>query len=171
MIITGYPCIGKSSIDVSANPFIVIDFDSGYFKNYDSVDPNWHKIYVDQARDLLRQGFVVLISSNRLVLSRLAELNEPFAMVFPGLELEEEMIERATNRFNLDSSPVNHRALRRIVDHYREDIKMLMNTPCRAQYILKDTDYSLAEVLCELVDTVNGFSKDPKWGILTLSEV
>lgn len=161
LIICGYPGVGKSSIAGWNN---CIDLESSYFSYRCNIPQKlgyWVPQYCKVAMNLAMQGYTVLTSTHEQVIKYFIEHTQGTELspslrgvvVFcPDHRYKPEWVERLNNRLRQDAT--NHmstdilekdlRALRRVIEHFNEDMDFLYNcglsvyVPCHMDYDLKD---------------------------------
>ena len=143
MIYVGYQGIGKSTVCKKYDN--CIDLESIHFYINDERSPDWYKIYVNLAIDLNNQGNDVFISSHKCVRSMLHELEVPFIVICPALELEKQWILKLTQRFEETRCVKDYRAVCGARTQYTENIKDLLTE--EKVIIIDDTDYDLSKLI------------------------
>lgn len=161
LIVCGYPGVGKSSIAGWNN---CVDLKSSYFSyrcNMPQKLDYWVPQYCKVAMDLAMQGYTVLTSTHEQVIKYFIEHTQGTELspslrgvvVFcPDHRYKPEWVERLNNRLCQDAT--NHmstdilekdlRALRRVIEHFNEDMDFLYNcglpvyVPGYMDYDLKD---------------------------------
>lgn len=136
MIISGFPCIGKSTIATDSLPAKIIDLESSIFckGDFDS--------YVDMIKYLDDHKFIVLCSSHRKVREKMLERNIPYTFVHPSKEDKEIYVVRATER---QPHPLNPKTLEDNWDTY------LQILPKEDDYTLGHDEYLSYETLLTLL--------------------
>ena len=134
MIVVGYPCIGKSSVCKKNVRFIDLDYTN--FKEFQT--------YIKVALDLDRQGYIVFVACHQAVRDRLREVD--YLLVYPCLELEDEWIKRAEERYKNNKEEKYLKALERVKYLYKQDIETL-NGVDKRKIILENTNYDLEELV------------------------
>lgn len=179
LIICGYPGVGKSSIAGWNN---CIDLESSYFSRVlhpgeyvsDLLKYEWVIQYCRVAMDLAMQGYTVLTSTHEQVIKYFIEHTQGTELspslrgvvVFcPDHRYKPEWIERLNNRLCQDAA--NHlsidilekdlRALRRVVEHFNEDMDFLYNCGLSV-YIPGYMDYDLKDQI-----TAIRFDRERVW--------
>lgn len=108
-IIIGFPGVGKSTVAKEDLGFI--DLESSTFMVDGKHSEDWYKVYVNVAIDLAKYH-KVFISSHTDVQNYLAALHyENVLIVYPDKSLKNAWLERLSNRYKLDPSDKNKRAL------------------------------------------------------------
>lgn len=156
-IYIGYPCVGKTSISGKDN-FIDLDSSTMFINpdgmGYEWVRPEkWEEIYVGVALTLIKQGYNVFLSSHYLVTNYLKSIGEPFVVIAPALKLAEDWKKRARNRYERSSSDKDMRALKRIIEHYDEDVADLFLLP-GDKIIIDSVDYDLRDRIKDYESTL-----------------
>lgn len=160
MIIAGYPCIGKSSLALERAD--VIDLESSIFcDEKGDRDPNWYIQYCKVAEYLSKQGYIVFISSHLIVTTYLLiHTKEVFCIIYPSLDLKDRWILRLKNRFLMNHSDKNLRAVERATEFYEQDILNIIdlwlnkNTLLHRTYEIKSMSYNLSDIV-DILKNVN----------------
>ena len=139
MIFCGYQGVGKSSIAHPLNK--TIDLESSNFFIDGERCKDWYKIYISIADHLSNQGYDVFISSHKNVREYLNECNIDFCCIFPALSLKEEWIKRLSDRYQVNKSDKNFKALKNAEEMFEENIKDLSNEKMWIE--IKNIDYDL----------------------------
>lgn len=154
MIIIGYQGIGKSSI---AGKNDIIDLESGNFWFAGKRRRDWYIYYCNIAESLSKQGYIVFVSSHKVVRDYLKNYcGESIYCVFPSLRLKDQWIERLQNRFNETKLEKDYKAWKNAEQCYERNITDLMESGIR-YYNIMDIDYRLQDI----VDYLVGF--DLEW--------
>lgn len=140
-IIVGYQGIGKSTL-ADGNRFI--DLESGNFYVDGSRSDNWYKIYANIAAHLAGQGFVVFVSSHKVLREYMNEKGIPFKVVCPSPELKDKWLERLRERYEETKLDKDYRALANAEEKYDENIADLMGE--KDVFLIKDMDYKLMHI-------------------------
>ena len=174
LIICGYPGIGKSSIAGWNN---CIDLESSYFSFRNGAPQKfneWVPQYCRVAMDLAKQGYTVLTSTHEQVIKYFIEHAQGtelspsllgVAVFCPDYRHKPEWIERlnnrlcqdATDRLSTDILQKDLRALKRIMEHFDEDIDFLYNCGLSV-YIPSYMDYDLKDTV-----TIIQFDRERVW--------
>ena len=125
MIIIGYQGIGKSTI--SGYTTSMIDLESGNFWVDGKRNDNWYKVYVNIAEHLSNQGYIVFLSSHKVVREELNRREVPFAVICPSLEIKEKWIDKLKSRYEHSMSEKDFKAWKNAEQCYDENIKDLMS--------------------------------------------
>lgn len=144
MIYIGYQGVGKSSISGKNN---CIDLESGNFWVEGERVECWYKIYCNIAEHLSKQGYLVFMSSHKVVREELNKRNVEFIVITPCLELKEKWIERLQNRYNDSKIEKDYKALANAQNCYEENIKDLLKED--KKIVIKAIDYSLINLIKE----------------------
>lgn len=154
MIIIGYPGIGKSSV---AGKNDIIDLESGNFWAEGKRPDNWYVCYCNIAEHLSKQGYIVFVSSHKVVYERLKKYSkESVYAVFPAVDLKDDWVERLHNRYEKTQLPKDFRAWKGAENDFEENIYDLKH--CGIQYYeIQEMDYRLQDI----VDYLVGF--DLEW--------
>lgn len=156
MIIAGYPCIGKSSLALERAD--VIDLESSVFcDEKGDRDPNWYIQYCKVAEYLSKQGYIVFVSSHLIVTTYLLiHTKEVFCIIYPSLDLKDRWILRLKNRFLMNHSDKNLRAVERATEFYEQDILNIIdlwltkNALFHRIYEIKSMSYNLSDIVDKL---------------------
>lgn len=144
MIYIGYQGVGKSSISGKNN---CIDLESGNFWTENKRNDDWYKIYCNIAEHLSKQGYLVFMSSHKVVREELNKRNVEFIVITPCLELKEKWIERLQNRYNDSKIEKDYKALANAQNCYEENIKDLLKED--KKIVIKAINYSLINLIKE----------------------
>ena len=149
MIICGYQGVGKSSLSNVDKE--CIDLESGNFWVDGKRNDNWYIIYCNIALNLSKQGYVVFLSSHKVVRDYLASLpkTENVYVICPDYQLKDKWIARLEARYNATKLDKDYRALMNAKDCYLNNIYELINgeLPC---IIVGDMKYDLKEIVDDL---------------------
>lgn len=152
MIIAGYPCIGKSSLALERMD--VIDLESSVFcDEKGSRDPDWYIQYCKVAEYLSKQGYIVFVSSHLIVTTYLlTHTKEVFCIIYPSLALKDRWILRLKNRFLMNHSDKNLRAVERATEFYEQDILNIIDLRLNKYrvYEIKSMSYNLSDIVDKL---------------------
>lgn len=143
MIYVGYQGIGKSTICQNIDK--CVDLESSNFYVDGERNENWHKIYVSIAEHLSNQGKIVFVSSHKAVREEMAKLGIPFKVIYPSLELKGEWIKKLSDRYHLDMTEKNYKALKFAVVNYDESISDLSNE--ENKIVIDDINYELEKLI------------------------
>ena len=156
MIIIGYQGIGKSSI---AGRNYVIDLESGNFWFAGKRRKEWYVYYCNIAEHLSEQGYIVFVSSHKVVREYLHNYSkQSLYIVFPAVELKEEWVKRLQDRFNRTKLEKDLKAWKNAEERYKINITDLKKSGIQF-YEITDMDYRLQDI----VDYLVGF--DFEWRI------
>lgn len=161
MIIAGYPCIGKSSLALERAD--VIDLESSIFcDDKGDRDPNWYIQYCKVAEYLSKQGYIVFVSSHSNVTAYLlTHTNEVFCIIYPSLALRDLWILKLMNRYQMNHSDKNLRAVERATEFYKQDILNIIdlwlnkNKLFYRAYEIQSINYNLSDIV-NILKNVNG---------------
>ncbi len=149
MIIIGYPGIGKSSI---AGKNDIIDLESGNFWAEGKRPNNWYVCYCNIAEHLSRQGYIVFVSSHKVVYERLKKYSkEAIYAIFPASSLRDAWVERLKTRYETTKLSKDFKAWQHAAFEFREDIWDLMNCGIKF-YVINDMEYRLQDIIDYIVD-------------------
>jgi hypothetical protein len=110
-VIAGFPGVGKSKLidKVTSgelrNDGLIIDSDSSHFSwlSPGVRNPAFPKNYIDHIKRNIGIVSYILVSTHKDVRDRLANENIHYTLVYPGIELKEEYIQRYRDRGSVDS--------------------------------------------------------------------
>lgn len=145
-VIVGYQGVGKSTLSFH-NPR-VIDLESSTFFVDGKRSDDWYITYCNIARALCRQGFVVCVSSHKVVREELR--NKPAMnqmIVYPSLALREKWINNLRFRYEQSSTEKNYKAYQNALYQYDENIADLMNQEGFIHVEISDMNYDLSSLL------------------------
>ena len=146
MIICGYQGIGKSTLSNADNN--CIDLESGNFWIDGKRQDNWYMIYCNIAIELSKQGYVVFLSSHKVVRDYLASLpkTEDIYVVCPSANLKAEWIKKLEERYIKTNLEKDYKAWKNAEECYFDNINELMfgGLPC---YVIKDMEYDLKYIV------------------------
>ena len=146
MIISGYQGIGKSTVAGKNN---CIDLESGSFVVDGVRSDDWYKAYCQVANHLSSQGYVVLVSSHKVVIRELEKSKEKVCVIFPGRALKELWVSRLKERYDKTGLEKDFKAFANAEKKYDESIIELMN--CNLQrYEITDMNYDLEKIVNNL---------------------
>ncbi|MBQ2175781.1 MAG: hypothetical protein II453_12225, partial [Alphaproteobacteria bacterium] len=80
------------------------------------------KIYCNIACDLSKQGYAVFISSHKLVREWLKKIGMPFVSVSPAVEMKDIWLKKLEERYRLDPTDKNNKALVQAREYYERDV-------------------------------------------------
>lgn len=149
-IICGFPGIGKTSFSRHGGELKIVDSDSSSFSWADPKKkvrhPNWPVNYIDQIKEQRDHSDIILVSSHSVVRDALIEAHIPFTLVYPGLEMKEEYIQRYVQRGN------SRRFIQTLRENYSAWIGELMaQKECR-HVVLQSGEY-LSNVIADIYET------------------
>ena len=147
MIISGYQGIGKSTLSAISDR--VIDLESGSFWVDGKRSDDWYKVYCQIAVHLSMQGYIVFVSSHKLVRDELYEKYdniESICVIYPYINLKEKWIEKLEKRYEETKFDKDLKALEYAKEHYKENIAEIMQGGL-SYYEINSTDYKLSEIV------------------------
>lgn len=148
MIIIGYQGIGKSTM--AKTRFSCIDLESGNFFVDGKRSDDWYKIYVKIAEHLSEQGYIVFVSSHKVVRDELSHVYEPVGACYPALELKDAWIKKLKKRYNESGLEKDYRAWMNAEERFTENIKE-MEEDCDkygfSKFVITGTDYELIDII------------------------
>lgn len=109
IIISAFPACGKSYMynNYNGKPYSMLDSDSSKFSwiyengvKTDKRNPNFITDYMNHIKDNIRKVDVIFVSSHAEVRKALRENNLKYFMVYPSLDMKEEMLNRMRERGN-----------------------------------------------------------------------
>lgn len=143
MIYVGYQGIGKSSI---AGKNGCIDLESGNFWIDGERPNNWYKMYVNIAEHLSIQGYMVFISSHKIVREELANRGIAYCTIAPAPELKDKWIDRLQKRYDKTGLEKDYKALMNAKDCYEENVlSLIYDADSVMSILILSTDYDLYE--------------------------
>jgi len=155
MIIIGYQGIGKSTLAGKNN---IIDLESGNFWNNAKRHNDWYVYYCNIAEHLSRQGYIVFVSSHKVVRDRLrAYCEEPVYCIHPSPLLGEEWTKKLEDRYYETNLIKDYKAWKNAESLYFMNITELMNCGI-PHYQIDSMDYKLKDI----VDYLVAYNKDLK---------
>lgn len=124
---------------------IKIDLESSNFFVDGERPDNWYKIYCNIARDLSKQGYAVFISSHKQVREWMNACGIPFVSVSPAVELKDVWLKKLEERYSLDPTDKNSKALAQARLYYERDVIDMQ----REKYplVLNGEQYALNELI------------------------
>ena len=143
MIVIGYQGIGKSTLAKNANGYI--DLESGNFF-VDEVRPDdWYRTYCQIAHNLSEQGYVVFVSSHKVVRDELRNFyTDDLLLVYPALALKDEWVEKLRVRWEISGKEKDYKAYMNAADRYDENIQEMSVETGFVHVVLYDMNYDLA---------------------------
>lgn len=151
IILCGYQGIGKSTLcNKPFNPIEpknTIDLESSNFftpPNFERPE-KWYIIYAQIARDLADQGYAVFTSSHKIFRDYLNEIGEKFITISPALELKDFWVKKLRDRYEVDPSAKNEKALLNAEQMFEANIKDLQSE--RLALVIEDENYNLGELI------------------------
>lgn len=147
-IIVGYQGVGKSTL--AYNFVNVIDLESSNFFVDGKRDENWYIVYCNIARNLCRQGYIVCVSSHKVVRDELEKnpAGKQF-IVYPSLTLKNKWINNLKYRYEAVSSDKNYKAWKNAECCYDENIQDLIDQKGFDKIEIEDMSYDLRRMLME----------------------
>ena len=155
MIISGYQGIGKSTLAGKNN---CIDLESGNFWVDGKRSDDWYKPYCQIANHLSEQGYIVFVSSHKVVREELMNSKEQVFVVFPAINLKEQWVKKLKERYEKTNLDKDYRALMNAKARYKENISELMLGNIKF-YEITNMNYDLNEI----VDYLEYKSKNYKY--------
>lgn len=149
MIIVGYQGIGKSSLTKKGKKYI--DLESSNFWVDGKRVKNWDKIYANIADDLSQKGYIVLVSSHKLVREALKDVPGRIILAFPHMDLKDKWIAKLETRYKATNLPKDYKALENAKACYLESIAEMMSdclmTDDFESLIIDDMSYNLYDMI------------------------
>ena len=107
IVISGFPGVGKTvlfNFPRLPNPPMFLDSDSSHFSWANQTEkirhPSWPNNYIQHIRENLGRVDAIFVSSHLEVRNALVSAGIEFILVYPGLEMKDEYIERYVKRGN-----------------------------------------------------------------------
>lgn len=178
LIICGYPGVGKTSvggwnncIDLESTEFHKSPNEASWSKVYvlttditevmtnpelDKevsylVVPAWVDEYCRVGMNLADQGYIVLMSTHKDVVTYLSKMSKNPVVIFcPRLEWKAKWLERVQRRYEETGLDKHRLAMNRVRDRYDEDINGLMNSGLPA-YQPKELHYSFKHYVFSII--------------------
>lgn len=156
MIIVGYQGIGKSTL---AGKGKHIDLESGNFWVDGKRADDWYIPYCQIAVHLSKQGFVVFMSSHKVVRDYLKDHNEgeTIALCYPALALKDQWINklqhRYDNRYDKSNREKDYKALMNAKEMYDQNIIELFGETGFIHIIITDYTYNLSNLIYTAIPT------------------
>lgn len=141
IVISAFPACGKSYTYKNFNekPFIMLDSDSSLYSwiyedgvKTDKRNPNFIEDYIAHIKENIGKVDVIFVSSHKDVRKALRDNNIKYFMVYPSLEMKEEMLNRMKERGNDDKFIEFQR------NHYEEFINEIEE---EYEEVIKDIPY------------------------------
>ncbi len=158
LIIIGYQGIGKTTAAGTVGR--TIDLESSLFKLNGERSVDWYKIYCSIAVSLAKQGYIVFVSSHKVVQDELATYNTndlySIATVCPHLNLKDQWIERLHSRYIANPTDKNYAAWKDAEAHFDEEIFSLSSNPDFTCVLLDSIDHYLGNIIVQLYALING---------------
>ena len=148
LIVVGYQGVGKTFIS-RLFPEKYIDLESSTFFVDGKRDPEWYKVYVQQAIYFANKGYTVLISSHKAVRDYLTQREVEYVTVVPSAKIQSEWIKRLSLRYAATNLEKDYKALENAKQFYGEGVTDLMTS--KHCIILSDTNYNLDSVLSQFI--------------------
>ena len=145
MIVIGYQGIGKSTLSKNIEMFS-IDLESGNFWVNGKREENWYIVYCNIANSISNQGYIVCVSSHKVVRDFLKNSKEKIVLIFPSIELKDEWIKKLKNRYCETGLEKDYKAFKNALLYYDENIKELMESPFE-KIIIDSMDYDLSKLI------------------------
>ena len=157
VIISGYQGIGKSTlvnerlrvenmfIDLESSNFFIED------SNGEKVrEENWYKAYGNIALSLAEQGFIVFISSHKVVrdyVEKQAKGKAKLLLIYPNEELQEPWIQKLFHRSITTGLEKDYKAYMGAKTFYLDNIKNLREQECWNKIEIDKMDYDLYSMI------------------------
>lgn len=167
-IIFGFPGIGKSSLANDENSSIkFIDLESSNFNDINGNKPDkWYEYYGNVAIDLASQSNKVFVSTHKDVLEYITKNkrykqfinNIRLLVIYPGIHLKEEWVDKLQKRYNSTQSQKDKKALDRVIEHFEEDINNLDNFVYNndlATLIIDERNYNLNDCIKSILKNMD----------------
>lgn len=146
MIVIGYQGIGKSTLAGKNNKFI--DLESGNFWVDGNRVDDWYKIYCNIAEHLSNQGYIVFMSSHKVVRDELKFRGlKDIIVCYPGLEMKEAWISRLQDRYDSSKLEKDYKALMNAKDMYEKNITDLAGELQFTHIVIHKMNYVLEDML------------------------
>lgn len=146
MIIIGYQGIGKSTL--ARCNLNYIDLESSNFWIDGKRADDWYKPYCKIAEHLSRQGYIVFVSSHKVVRDELKNCSETVMCCVPTLELKDFWVNKLFERFAKSQASKDYKAWKNAEDCYEENIKDIADSGFPMIWI-DDSEYNLS---CKIVE-------------------
>lgn len=122
-IIAGYQGCGKTTL---ANKNLkYIDLESSNFFIDNKRDEKWYIIYINIAKHLSQQGYVVFTSTHPEVLQEIQKTNEDIYVLYPNINLESEWIKKLEKRYDETKLNKDYKAYINAKQYFKNSIKNL----------------------------------------------
>ncbi|MBI5421052.1 MAG: hypothetical protein HZA35_01935 [Parcubacteria group bacterium] len=104
IVVSGFPGVGKSTLFNNPNGLTLLDSDSSGFSWLNQAEkirhPEWPANYIQHIRENLGKVDLIFVSSHDVVRDALVEAGIQFTLVYPGLDMKDEYIQRYIQRGN-----------------------------------------------------------------------
>lgn len=101
-IVSGFPGVGKSTLFTNPNGLIVLDSDSSSYSWSDQEkkirNPDFPANYISHIEENMDSADIILVSTHAPVRDGLVRKGIDFILVYPGLDMRDEYIERYVSR-------------------------------------------------------------------------
>jgi len=125
MILVGYQGVGKSTL--AKDRLDCIDLESGCFWHDGKRPDDWYIYYCQIAEHLSAQGYMVFVSSHKVVRDYLKENSkEKLYVVYPALHLKDVWCTKLKERYESTNLEKDYKAWKNAEDRYIENIRELM---------------------------------------------
>ena len=103
-VVSGFPGIEKTTLFDNGTRFLLLDSDSSTFSWADPVkrirNPEWPQNYLRHILQNIGKVDEIFVSSHAEVRTALVDAGIKFTLVYPGLEMKEEYVQRYVSRGN-----------------------------------------------------------------------
>lgn len=142
-VISGFPGIGKSHL-FGITTLSVKDSDSSAFSwtEEGKRHPDFPANYIRHIQDHQGDVDIILVSSHKVVRNALEEANIPYTVVYPGIHLKDEYMERYRRRGNEESF------LHFIDQHWENFLKDIAAETFPDHIILEEDEYLSDALAC-----------------------
>lgn len=120
MIILGYQGVGKSTL--AGKDAKYIDLESSNFWVEGKRSEDWYKVYVNIAKNLSQQGYIVFMSSHKVIIEELINSCEEVTIAFPSKNLKDEWITKLGERYTHTYLDKDYKAYMNAYDRFTENI-------------------------------------------------
>ena len=156
MIIVGYQGIGKSTL--AGRDYKYIDWESENFGINGERADDWYKPYCKIAEHLSAQGYIVFISSHKVVRQYLVENSrELVILVYPSTLLKSAWIDKLERRYAKSGLEKDYKALMNTKYSYIESIRELQESCIEHKSEIVELSYDLESILIHLRNEIERY--------------
>ena len=148
VVVSGFPGVGKTTLFSKNEGLVLLDSDSSKFSWEDAANrvrhSEWPANYISHILENMNSADAIFVSSHQEVRDALVANDLAFVLVYPGLEMRDEYIQRYKDRGNKSFF------VALLEENYEEWIQGLMEQQHCVHVVLKPGQY-LSDVFTHIL--------------------